>query len=396
MLTSKDKKINDRIEHFMIYAFGLVFAILIIYKIACLILNCYFYQIAYFALYAIGLFFSILLFLKTHGLHSNWIEKFCTNHSGKASCSSVLQSKAGTIIGEITWSDIGVIYFLFMTTLALVFSFKGNEWAYIIPSCAAFPYTIFSIWYQGKIVHSWCKMCLIVQTVLVFAFILTLAFLITEDRHIALIDGIPITILGISITTGYFIAKRILKLFFHDKAISRQYKLLKMAQPECTLYVSEPTEAIAQYASVIYHPEASHKITVAFRFGCSACLRDMEKVIATIREKKKVAIELIFVSWHSHLKWDLPFILHFTKAYITNKEQFLNELDNYISDYPSHKDKYSEKTNDIPIEVKNRIVAHIQWSKTNQIERTPTYFLDNRKISPFYTFDDLVAIVTNL
>ena len=395
MLTGKDKETNRRIELFMVRVLGCLCGMAVVYKMACLVLDGNAYRIVYFVLYAAGLFFSVLLLLKTHGWSSGWVHRFCTDRSGKANCSSVLYSKAATLVGEITWSDVGVLYFLFMMLMVLCFCFDDNALGFIISACLAFPYALFSVWYQGRILHSWCRLCLAVQGVLALSLAWSLLFLFHGEAALLLRDWFPLLALGIGLLSGYFTAKYLLRALLHDKAVSRHYQLLKMAHPECTLYSSERIAPIAAGYQVIYHAGAAHKITVAFRFGCPSCLRDMDKVLAVIRERDDVAVEFAFVSWYSHLKQDLPFILYFVQLYLTDRIKFLDKLGEYVSDYPAHKERYSLKTDEIHASAREMIVHHIRWVAENHIQRTPTYLLDDRLVSLYYTFDDLVNILTN-
>lgn len=395
MLTGKDKETNRRIELFMVQVLGCLCGMAAVYKMACLVLDGNAYRIVYFVLYAAGLFFSVLLLLKTHGWSSGWVHRFCTDRSGKSNCSSVLHSKAATLVGEITWSDVGVLYFLFMMLMVLCFCFDDNALGFILSASLAFPYTLFSVWYQWRVLHSWCRMCLIVQGVLVLLFIWSLMFLFCGEEKLLLQDWFPLVVLGVCLLSGYFTVKYLLRSLLHDKAITRHYQLLKMAHPECTLYSSGRIAPIAAGDQVIYHAGAAHKITVAFRFGCPSCLRDMDKVLAVIRERDDVAVEFAFVSWYSHLKQDLPFILYFVQLYLTDRMKFLDKLGEYVSDYPVHKERYSLKTDEIHASAREMIVHHIRWVAENHIQRTPTYLLDDRLVSLYYTFDDLINILEN-
>ena len=63
-----------------------------------------------------------------------------------------------------------------MMLMVLCFCFDDNALGFIISACLAFPYALFSVWYQGRILHSWCRLCLAVQGVLALSLAWSLLF----------------------------------------------------------------------------------------------------------------------------------------------------------------------------------------------------------------------------
>ena len=227
MRTSKDTKINNKIELFMLKALGYIVLLLILYKTIIVFSQENLILVLYCILYGSGLFFSILLLLETYGFQFKIINRFCSNKSGSNGCSPVVLSKGATIIGEISWSDIGIVYFLSMYIISLLFSYESNNLALIISSFIAFPYTIFSVYYQWKIAKSWCRMCLMVQFILIVLFILSIIVLSGHNHTYKLTDLFSMTIVVLLTVTTYFSAKYILKTFISKKATVEQYRLFK-------------------------------------------------------------------------------------------------------------------------------------------------------------------------
>ena len=392
MRTSKDTKINNKIELFMLKTLGYIVLLLILYRTIIvfsqgnliLVLSC--------LLYGVGLFFSILLLLETYGFQSKIINKFCSNKSGSNGCSPVVLSKGAIIIGEISWSDIGIMYFLSMFIISLLFPYESNNLAFIISSFIAFPYTIFSVYYQWKIARSWCKMCLAVQFILIVLFILSI-FVLSGHNHIYRLTNLfTMTIVVLLVITVYFTIKYILKSFISKKATVEQYKLFKFENLKHALFISKPLEPIEETASIIYNKTASDKITVIFRFDCTPCLYHLEEIIETIHAKPDIAIEFVFISWRTTLGKDLPVILHFAMLYLADPDKFLDELPRYISAYPQV-DKYLSRPSEIDKRVKTMIKSHVAWCAKNKINQTPTYLINNMVTSNYYNFSELISIL---
>ena len=120
---------------------------------------------------ALGIFVSILLLWYLIDKSHPFLRNIC--EVGKSSdCNSVLNSKAASIGGILSWSEIGFFYFL-GSFLALIF--PSNEFTLQFLkfiNLAALPYTFFSIYYQAYIAKKWCILCLSVQILLWIEFLL--------------------------------------------------------------------------------------------------------------------------------------------------------------------------------------------------------------------------------
>lgn len=235
-------------------------------------------------------------------------------------------------------------------------------------------------------------MCLMVQFILIVLFILSIIVLSGHNHTYKLTDLFSMTIVVLLTMTTYFSAKYILKTFISKKATAEQYRLFKFENLKHTLFLFEPLEPIEEVASVIYNKTAPDKITIIFRFDCTPCLYHLEEIIETIHAKMDIAIEFVFISWRTTLRKDLPMILHFTMLYLINPDKFLDELSQYISDYPQI-DKYLSPTPEIDERAKTIIKSHVAWCTKNKIKQTPTYLINNRMVNHHYKFNELVSIL---
>ena len=120
-----------------------------------------------------GIVLSVLLILHEFEVHLSLTDKLC--HLNKATnCNTVLNDKASKIFGWLRWADVGFIYFT-GGLLFLLQSFSEQELSLLsILSALSLPYPVFSIYYQGFVLKKWCPMCLGVQLILIFEFILLL------------------------------------------------------------------------------------------------------------------------------------------------------------------------------------------------------------------------------
>jgi uncharacterized membrane protein len=126
------------------------------------------FQIVYFLLSVSGIYISYLIVQHELGFHSKILDKFCSGQNKKTNCDAVLSSKGATLFGLFKLSDVGLVYFgtlslgLFLTVLS---GFKTN-FAFIMISSIAIPFTFISVYYQSRVVKSWCPLCLTIVSIL--------------------------------------------------------------------------------------------------------------------------------------------------------------------------------------------------------------------------------------
>lgn len=132
--------------------------------------NIYKYWWAYFLLffYALGLAASVGLILKDLGIKSKTLDSVCATLR-EGGCETVMDS-GGVFLGIFHWSQVGLTYFsISLITFLTIPSLW--PWLALLGVCCL-PYTIWSILYQRFVAHSWCTLCLTVQTSfwIIFAF----------------------------------------------------------------------------------------------------------------------------------------------------------------------------------------------------------------------------------
>lgn len=350
-------------------------------------------HLVYVLLYMVGLTCSLLLSARLFGRFTRLASLFCRDDSDKSNCDAVIASRGGYVLGEVTWSDVGIVYFAYMLLLGL-FSFQDNAGAYILSSFLTCPYVLYSIYYQGFVARRWCPLCLSVQGVLLLSF---------GWSCLLLHKGIPITdisclfpmiLLLFTLTAAYLLIKQFLKTKWRQKQLEQRFNSFKTEQKGHALFVSEKTELPG---SLVFHPSTPNRITVIFRFGCTPCIFHLNEIIASIEQNPSVAIEFIFKSNKKHLQTELPLMLYFSTLYHTKgAAPFLDALKRYIADYPLSRTTFATRWNpnqDILPAARQTVKEHIAWCVRHHIHATPAYLLNSRFVNPHYHFTDLLQII---
>ncbi len=116
-------------------------------------------SIHYF-LSVLGVLASVLIVSHELGFSSKTVDKFC-GAAESTSCDAVLNSKGASILGFLKLSDLSMMYFLGLLLASFLFKILGIQWSFIMfVSLFAVPVTIYSIYYQYKVVKKWCPLCL--------------------------------------------------------------------------------------------------------------------------------------------------------------------------------------------------------------------------------------------
>lgn len=122
-----------------------------------------------------GFVVAISIVQQELGISNDLTERLC--HAGKnTDCDAVMHSKGSRFAKQLAWADAGIIYFTGYSLL-LVTAFYNNSAGSIyllaLLSVATIPFTLFSLYYQWRVVKKWCPLCLMTVAVLWVQFGLT-------------------------------------------------------------------------------------------------------------------------------------------------------------------------------------------------------------------------------
>ena len=117
--------------------------------------------IAMFLISAVGIFISSAILQQELGIRNSIGEAFCTSQSDKKDCHAVLSSKGAQLFGIKKLSDLCIIYFVGYTLAVFLLSIQGQSLQPVYAvSLLALPVTLYSIYYQGIVLKTWCLLCL--------------------------------------------------------------------------------------------------------------------------------------------------------------------------------------------------------------------------------------------
>lgn len=114
----------------------------------------------------IAIFISIAILQQEFGIKNTIGEAFCTSDSDKRNCHAVLFSKGARILGN-KLSDLSIMYFAGYALAVFLLSIQGHSLQLLYTmSILAFPITLYSLYYQGFVLKTWCPLCLSIVAIL--------------------------------------------------------------------------------------------------------------------------------------------------------------------------------------------------------------------------------------
>ena len=115
-----------------------------------------------------GVVVSLLLLWYEIDGNNPLLQKVCTGIV-KGNCDAILSGKQSKVFSWLSWSEVGFFYFTGgLLTLLLAGTITNSIVIIAYFNVLALPYTLFSVYYQGRVAKQWCVLCLSVQALLIF------------------------------------------------------------------------------------------------------------------------------------------------------------------------------------------------------------------------------------
>ncbi|QIP16721.1 peptidase C39 bacteriocin processing [Spirosoma aureum] len=341
-----------------------------------------------------GLLLSGLLVAKQLGSKNALADRLCSINA-KTNCDDVLNSPAAKLWGWLSWTDVGLLYFAGGLITVLIIGFQpavrpllsGLAWL-------ALPYTLFSVYYQARVIRQWCSLCLAVQAVLL------VEGMLAAIQLNALPDFVQPYLLILITFLLPTLAWVILKPLLAHLPKSRQdhnelmqfkrnpdlFRALLLQQPEM-----QPISADL-HPIVLGNPNAKNILTIVTNPYCSPCARKHKEISGLLSRNSNIGVRVVFYTSEN------------SNDRITKLAQHLLALDSSLVDdaltawfsQPQH--NYERWASKFPANLENTLqvaLEHGRWCRTAQITFTPTSFLNNFRFPGYYHIGDITWLLSS-
>jgi hypothetical protein len=351
------------------------------------------------ALSIAGVIVGYFLFAKELGISYAAVDAFCS--VGKDNnCDRVLKSDI-TLLG-VNFSDAVLAYFLFQSIVIGISSIIASRQIVLpilsIPGLLALPVVVFSVYYQYAVAKTWCRLCLIVDGLLII-------------QALVFSYGLYIGTLTISIGLSVLMAMAATALFVLLTVISakvgmRYYqKLVQLGSDNRVKYNPVVFNALLRqqkkvdeqpfdYEMQFGNPTAPVKIIMVSSLHCNPCKLKHEvvhRLVATYPDLVNVVLRFAkSTSYPASIRTLLSY--WFNNIYGKENESIntANLMHDWFElwDLQKIEKKYGIKTDNTMIDKLEQ--QHNSW--TRHASTVPTFFVNGCELPRGYAIDDLLAM----
>jgi uncharacterized membrane protein len=325
------------------------------------------------------------------------LHKVCTGII-KGNCDAILSGKQSKLFSWLSWSEIGFFYFA-GGLLTLLFSGTLTNSISIIAylNVLALPYTVFSIYYQGRVAKQWCILCLSVQALLLLGGVNVIAsgFLLPiQDLQVTVFVK-SILLYLIPILIWYVLKPYLLKLqeakntkreFLRIKFNTEIFETLLKKQKK----ISESTDGLG---IDLGNPNAKNTLIKVCNPFCGHCGLAHPKIEKLMDEIPNLKVKIIFSTPNAPDFESYKIVSHFLGIMEQNKNQQI--IRQALSDwYSDEKKNYTGFAKNNPINEQmntqnEKIESMFSWCRKIDITFTPTFFINGFQLPDVYNIEDL-------
>jgi ABC-type bacteriocin/lantibiotic exporters, contain an N-terminal double-glycine peptidase domain len=338
----------------------------------------------------IGIYICYLLVLKQINIQSVYADKICSLFK-QNDCNNILETNASKLFGFVSWSEIGLGFFLSNMLIITFFPIYINY--SIILNICALPYTVWSVWHQGK-TRQWCPLCLIIQLIIWLLFIANYIsgvmyiprFTLKEVLSVGCLYFIPfitINILLPLISKGKM-EEQITQEINSLKATNEIFLTLLMKQP-----YSKTDKSISKI--LLGNPCSEILITILTNPHCEPCAKLHARVENFLEETNdKFCIQYVFSSFSEKIGSSSEFLI---QTYLSNDlETTMKIYHNWFVSEKYEREAIFEKYHFDKNNTSPEYDKHKQWVRQSGFLTTPTILVNGYKLPENYKIEDLKFI----
>lgn len=361
-----------------------------------------------------GVFVAALIVQHELGYSNTLVNKLCAVNK-ETDCEAVLQSNASKLPFTLQWSDIGIIYFTTLWLLLVMSQLMGQitntKPLLAIISAASIPFTLFSVFYQWRIVKKWCMLCLLTIGILWFQLALQWQALYNIPTMKELVA--PVTaamlLLGIVSTIWLLLVKPL--LLQNQENTTKVWSLTRFKRnPDILITTLQQQRRVDttpfRYELQMGNPNAEIRLHVACSAFCKPCA-EAHEVLHELMENNWESISLCVrfaVPDEQFNAKDLKVLEHIHQQIFSitagQEEEDLRRrrCAQVLQEWFTIRDLEKIRKNTLPhtIDIEAAIKEHDHWASASKLLSTPTLFINGYELPPQYYISDLPLLILSL
>ena len=248
----------------------------------------------YLFLCGVGLFLSVLLLQRQLHVGSGLGDKLCSLFK-ESDCEEVSSSSASKTLLNISWSEVGLGYFL--SNIILLSLSVDVIFVLGIVNILILPYTLWSLWYQKVKIRRWCTLCVFVQIVLWgLAIVFCLTGLYHSPFRLAALLALPFYCLAV-LAVHYYAATKEKQRALEESNVAKRARLCRedvlfhflKQQP----YYEVTDEDSAMLAG---NPEAEICLTLVCNPYCNPCAEAHRVIARMLKNNTRIKVRYVLTA----------------------------------------------------------------------------------------------------
>lgn len=349
-----------------------------------------------YIIYITGLIISSLLVWYEIDKSNPLLKKICSGLV-KTNCDAVLNSKQSKIFNIVSWGEIGLFYYSgsLLTMLFAppgLYTFQILSWLPLL----ALPYTLFSIYYQWKIVKEWCTLCLSIQALLILNAINVLfSGAVLYPLLLTLFAGIILSALFIITPLFWYTLKPLAYKLQQSINTNREYNRLKFNTEIFETLLQKQimiTESIDDLGISLGSPVAPNTIVKVCNPYCGPCAKAHPLIEELIEQNKNIKAKIIFTTKNDETQPAYYPTRHLMAIAKKGNENLTKQAldDWYLADAKD----YTQFSNKYPMNGElekqgSKLESMEEWCIKMEISHTPTIFVNGYQLPDAYSVEDL-------
>lgn len=361
-----------------------------------------FYFSSLLAIKIMGCIISELLISKYYLPNSKLASSICALGKNEGGCDHILFSKASKVTSFLSWSEVGLFYYLIGFISLILFQDQVYFILFIL-SIFCLPYSFWSIYHQYKIAKKWCILCLIIQSLFWIEFLVGIYFNTFDSYNFSLTTILNFGLVTVFIILLWYLIKPILERYKDYDGLEAQKD--KFSQDSAIfqfLMAQVPETAYPDAKEFIQHGNITAPIHIGVVSspicpGCKHALKILFDLYKNNADKIRLTeIYAVPMDGENEKKK----IAHHILQYRTENglEKFKSAIEEWYEsegDYEAWSVKYSIQNT--KVDANDEILGYHRFAADKLgIEHTPTIFINYKKLSDKYRVEDIEHLILRI
>jgi len=350
-----------------------------------------------YLIFLLGIVISVALLWHEIDSHNPLLHKVCTSIK-KGNCDAILSGRQSKVFRWLSWSEVGFFYFA-GSMLTLIFVSPMSQAMTIVAylNLFAIPYTVFSVYYQGRIAKQWCVFCLAVQALLIFGAVnvITHHFILPLTHIEVHTIATSLFLYLIPVLSWYMVKPYLLKLQ-ESVNTKREYLRLKfnseifdtMHQKQRRITI--PTNGLGINLG---DPKATNQLVKVCNPYCGPCAKAHPKIEKLLEDVPNLKVKIIFTTPNDpeHRAFNPSSHLLAIANQCADERELKQALDDWYLPKRKDYDRFAQMhpiTTSLHMQGEALEKMH-QWCEDMKISYTPTIFINGYELPVAWDIDDL-------